>query len=306
MSGLFGATIIKGTRLTDFGQTTVSVGQPIPFGYGRFRCDGNIIAAKLPPKETRSVKRQGKGGVKTEEFSYDTSYAIAFCEGPIYGYWQITRQGKVVYSQDPNVPVEDKAYAQKWLQKATLHYGTPDQLPDSVLESIRGTGMVSGHHYLAYISLAGDDVTSNGGAVPTYEAVPMATPPEAYLTSHPYPAFIEEFAAVNVVPIGGETRIILHEYSLPSELANVGVEPIGGEMREPLVLYNLPTETASFSVLPTGGILRLPLKDAKAGVSSATYLVLPVSGSMKVSLISASVQPSSATYSIAPTGGTLT
>jgi len=186
MSGLFKSTLIKGNRITDFTQTTATVGVVIPFGYGRFPTDGNVIFAPLPPKENRTVKRQGKGGVKQESFTYTLSYAVAFCQGPIYGYWWIKRNGKVVWTNDPNAPIEDQQYAAKWAQKATFYYGTSSQLPDSTIESYKGSGNVSAFHYLAYIVVEDDDVTDGGGAVPSYEAVPIATPPEAYLTSHPY------------------------------------------------------------------------------------------------------------------------
>ena len=141
MAGLFGSITIKGNRLTEFAAQTSTVGIPIPFGFGKFPCEGNIIFAPMPPKEHVKKKKQGKGGVKTEEYSYTLSYAIAFCEGPIFGYWTIKRNGKVVWTQDPNATVEDRAYAAKWAQKATFYYGTETQLPDSTIESYKGAGI---------------------------------------------------------------------------------------------------------------------------------------------------------------------
>lgn len=187
MSGLFGSTTIKGTRITDFAQTSAEVGKPIPFGYGRFPVDGNVIWAHLPPIEVRRVEDVGGkgGGTKQETFVYITNYAIAFCLGPIYGFWTIKRNGKVVYSTDPNAPVEDHDYSQKWLERATLYYGSMNQLPDSTIESFEGSGKVSAFHGLAYIVVEGEETPD--GAIAQYEAVPIATPPEAYLTSKPYP-----------------------------------------------------------------------------------------------------------------------
>lgn len=205
MSGLFKSTLIKGNRITDFTQTTATVGVVIPFLYGRAPVDGNVIFAPLPPKEHRQVKRQGKGGVKQESFTYTLSYAIAFCRGPIYGFWWIKRNGKIVYTNDPNAPIEDKEYAAKWLQKATFYYGTSSQLPDSTIESYKGSGNVSAFRYLAYIVVEDDDVTEGGGAVPSYEAVPVGTPPEAYLTSHPYAQYyadtVDTSARVSLVTL---------------------------------------------------------------------------------------------------------
>ena len=185
MSGIFGSRTIKGTRITDFSETTATVGTVIPFGYGRFTSGGNVIWAPLPPKEHRHTQRVGKGGTRQESFTYTLSYAVAFAKGPIAGYWWIKRNGKVVYTQDPNAPIEDHEYAAKWLERATLYYGTMEQLPDSTIESYEGTGEVSAFHRLAYIVVEDDDVTDGGGAVPTYEACVIADG-ISYATSPPY------------------------------------------------------------------------------------------------------------------------
>ncbi len=187
LCGIFGATVIKGTRITDFTNTSASVGNVIPWGVGRFVAPGNVIWAPLPPKEQRKVVRQGKGGVKQETFTYTLSYSIAFSKGPIYGFWWIKRNGKIVYTRDPNAPAEDQQYAAKWLQRATLYNGGEDQLPDSTIESYEGMGQVTAHKDISSIVVEDDDVTNEGGAVPSYEACVIATPPEAYLTSKPYP-----------------------------------------------------------------------------------------------------------------------
>lgn len=185
MSGLFGSITIKGNRLTEFANQTATVGIPIPFGFGKFPCEGNVIFAPMPPKEHVKKKKQGKGGVKSEEYSYTLSYAIAFCEGPIFGFWTIKRNGKVVWTQDPAASVDDLAYAAKWAQKATFYYGTETQLPDSTIESYKGTGLVSAFRGIAYIVVEDDDVTADGGAVPTYEAICIGIG-TAYATTPPY------------------------------------------------------------------------------------------------------------------------
>src|SRR3546814_2285311 len=69
MSGIFGSTTTKGTRITDFSGTSAEVGKAIAFGYGAYPVDGIINWAPLPPVEHRQVKRQGKGGVKQETFT---------------------------------------------------------------------------------------------------------------------------------------------------------------------------------------------------------------------------------------------
>lgn len=254
MSNLFRSTVIKGNRLTDFAQSTATVGIVIPFGHGEFVTDGNVIWAALPPKEHVSRKRQGKGGVKQETYTYTMSYAVAFARGELYGYKWIKRNGKVVYTSDPNAPIDDIAYAQKWLQKTTLYYGRRSQLPDSTIESYEGSGRVSAFRDIGYIVVEDDDVTEGGGAVPTYEACVVATPPEVYLTSKPY-AQLFAVAAGTSAGIGGVTlRDLLVEGGLSDETES-GAAPTGGSIQFKSTPW-FRDETTS-GAAPTGGIIKL-------------------------------------------------
>lgn len=302
MSGLFKSTLIKGNRITDFTQTTATVGVVIPFLYGRAPVDGNVIFAPLPPKENRTVKRQGKGGVKQESFTYTLSYAIAFCRGPIYGYWWIKRNGKIVYTNDPNAPLEDKEYAAKWLQKATFYYGTSSQLPDSTIESYKGSGNVSAFRYLAYIVVEDDDVTEGGGAVPSYEAVPMGTPPEAYLTSHPYAQYYAD--TVDVVPsiasvtvhdalwVGHEDEEVSYRVRITtgylgvallsySADENISYAPtlVDGELKSQLRAFN-HDENVSYAVSVTDGFLKVSLITYDQWSESVSYSPTLVDGEL--------------------------
>lgn len=273
MSGLFGSTLIKGNRLTDFAQSTATVGIVIPFGYGRFTTDGNVIWAPLPPVEHRTVTRQGKGGVKQENFTYTLSYAIAFAKGPIYGYWWIKRNGKVVWTQDPNAPIEDIEYAAKWRQRATFYYGTMDQMPDSTIESYEGSGRVSAHRQIAYIVVEDDDVTDGGGAVPTYEACVIRGAARSY-TTPPYPVHAQDSLGVEislerggqqewpvedievaVKPLGGQIRNVLVYYDMqPEALGILGVEPLGGHIQDVMRYYDMQPESIKLlGVEPKGG-----------------------------------------------------
>ena len=176
---------VQGPRLTDATAQTSNVGVPLPFGYGVFPTAGNAIWAD-ELKEQVKRQRQGKGGgTKTTTYTYTRSYAIGICEGPIYGYLQIKRNGKLVYTSDPNAPVNDKDYSAKWLQKVTLYYGDEEQMPDSTIEAVVGAGNVAAFRGLAYIVVENDDLTDLAGAIPQYEFVVIATS-VAYATSPPY------------------------------------------------------------------------------------------------------------------------
>lgn len=232
MSSLFGSTVIKGNRLTDFANTTATVGTTIPWGAGRFVAPGNAVWAALPPKEQRKLVRQGKGGVKQETFTYTMSYAIGFTK-VIYGYWWIKRNGKMVYTNDPNAPIEDQQYAAKWLEKATLYNGGEDQLPDPTIESYEGMGQAPAHKDISSIVLEDDDVTNEGGAIPSYEACVIATPPEAYLTSLPYPQMLQDGAEFAMAPVGGNLVTILVEGEMQPSEVEYGMAPTAGKMEEP-------------------------------------------------------------------------
>ena len=276
MSGLFRSTVIPGNKLTDFAATTAQVGIPIPFGYGEYVVAGNILWAALPPKENVTRRRQGKGGVKTETYTYTLSYAVSF-GSPISSYKWIERQGKIVYTTDPNAPVEDKEYAQKWLQRATIHLGGSNQLPDSTIEAVEGSGQVSAFKHLTYIVLEEEDLTENGGAPPNYRACCYRGAAKSY-TTPPYPIHyvdkvestgnaqsgsIYEFPMDELLSLSyalnGQLRDILQPYyAEPDELLTSSFA-MDGVLRTPLVIYNSPPEAVDASSYALDGTLRTVL-----------------------------------------------
>lgn len=299
MSGIFGSTTIKGTRITDFAKTSADVGTTIPFLYGRAPVNGNVIFAHLPPDEHRQVKRQGKGGVKQESFTYTTSYAIAFCRGPIQGYWWIKRNGKVVYSQDPAAPIEDKDYAAKWAAKVMMYNGTSGQLPNSMIESYKGSGRVSAFKYLAYIAVPNEDVTEGGGAIPSYEAVPIATPPEAYLTSKVYPQYFEDNVALSV-GVYAYIQDLLQEASVARDAATEYISLTGGGLAEPLGPQTQDQAIEAIAIV--GGELRLP----PIGYSDDAMLdSVSVAGGALSVVPNGTIKQDNVVESIALTGGEL-
>lgn len=303
MSGLWKATLIKGNKITDFAQTSATVGIVIPFGRGRFPVDGNIIFAALPPKEARTVTRQGKGGTKTENFTYSMSYSIAFCVGPIYGYWWIKRNGKVVWTNDPNAPIEDKAYAAKWAQKATFYYGTSSQMPDSTIESYKGSGNVSAFRYLSHIVVEDDDVTDGGGAVPSYEAVCIATASEVYFTSKPYDQYFEDAASYSPTLRGGTLRTILHEMFMDDD-SSYRPQLMGGYLGIKLLSAE-EREYCEYSPLLIGGTLKTALISLNMPTEESSYLPTLTGGTLRVQLITQDMPREQSSYAPSLTGGTL-
>lgn len=197
---------IKGPQLTDAKAQTSTVGGPIPFGYGIFATAGNVIwAGKLV--ETKKTERQGKGGgAKTTTYSYSRSYAIGICQGSVHGLLWIKRNGKKVWTSDPNASIEDRDYADKWAQKLTIYNGGEDQLPDSTIVASVGVGNVSAFRGLCYVVIEDDDLTEVAGAVPQYEFCVIATPPEAYLTTTPYPQYHRDDMTMSAFFVGASTK----------------------------------------------------------------------------------------------------
>jgi hypothetical protein len=90
---------IEGARLDALRITSATEGAVIPRLYGRMRMGGNIIWATDFREETKTTTQGGgKGGggggkVKTTEYLYYASFAVALCEGPITGIGRIWADG---------------------------------------------------------------------------------------------------------------------------------------------------------------------------------------------------------------------
>ncbi|WP_296247939.1 hypothetical protein [uncultured Stenotrophomonas sp.] len=207
---------VRGPRLSDSMAQTSTVGGVIPFGYGRYVTGGNIVWCDRLIEHVKR-QRQGKGASsKTTTYTYTRSYAVGVCQGEIYGFLWIKRNGKKVYTSDPAATAEEKAYSSKWLQKVTLYRGGESQMPDSTIVAVEGAGNVSPFRGLAYIVVENDDLTDLSGAIPQYEFCVVATPPEAYLTSHPYTQYFEDSASITPMFGGASSRALLIELEVDS------------------------------------------------------------------------------------------
>ncbi len=92
---------IEGPRLDSLRITSSTEGAVVPRLYGRMRIGGNIIWATDFREETRTTTQGGgKGGgggkVRTTEYLYYASFAVALCEGPITGIGRIWADGKLM------------------------------------------------------------------------------------------------------------------------------------------------------------------------------------------------------------------
>ena len=92
---------IEGARLDTLRITSATEGAVIPRLYGRMRIGGNIIWATDFREETKTTTQGGgKGGgggkVKTTEYLYYASFAVALCEGPITGIGRVWADGNAM------------------------------------------------------------------------------------------------------------------------------------------------------------------------------------------------------------------
>lgn len=202
---------VKGPRLSDAMSQTSSIGGVIPFGYGRYVTAGNIIWRDRLIEHVKR-QRQGKGASsKTTTYTYTRSYAVGVCQGEIYGFHWIKRNGKKVYTSDPAATAEEKAYSAKWLRKVTLHRGGESQMPDSTIVAVEGAGNVSPFRGLAYIVVENDDLTDLSGAIPQYEFAVIATS-VAYVTTQPY--VIEHFEDIDIAARSGAVTNVQQPFDL--------------------------------------------------------------------------------------------
>lgn len=208
-------TVVKGPQITDSVQQTSSVGAPIPYGWGRFPCTGNVIWAG-PLVSHKKRERVGKGGQINETYTYTRSYAIGVCEGPINDYVWIKKNGKYVYAADPDwlgnylgwdakTIADLKAARTKFLSYATLYKGTDTQMPDSTIEAVVGVGNVSPFRDLAYIVIENEDQTDQRGALSQWEFCVDKSIPTSYLTTVPPTPLWEPLIDI---PAGGTVRCV--------------------------------------------------------------------------------------------------
>lgn len=174
IGGTVGAIVdpqrIEGPRLGEAKTQTAQDGVPLIYGYGTFPCAGNV--AWVDEVKEHRHKEGGKGGPEQVTYTYTISYMVVVCKGEISGYKLIRRNGKVVYDARTDAELlalgytsqeiaETRAAQAEFLQRATLYYGTNDQMPDPTMVAVKGGGEVPAYTGIAYIVMT-DDETREG------------------------------------------------------------------------------------------------------------------------------------------------
>ena len=159
----------------------------IPRLYGRMRMGGNIIWATDFREETKTTTQGGgKGGgggkVKTTEYLYYASFAVALCEGPITGIGRIWADGK---------PMDLSGVTWRW------YPGDETQTADPLIAARMGAANTPAYRGTAYVVFEELALSTYGNRLPqlSFEVFrPLADPDTAEGLTR----------AVTLIPASGE------------------------------------------------------------------------------------------------------
>ena len=178
---------IEGARLDTLRITSATEGAVIPRLYGRMRMGGNIIWATDFREETKTTTQGGgKGGgggkVKTTEYLYYASFAVALCEGPITGIGRIWADGK---------PMDLSGVTWRW------YPGDEAQTADPFIAARMGAANTPAYRGTAYVVFEELALSTYGNRLPqlSFEVFrPLADPDTAEGLTR----------AVTMIPASGE------------------------------------------------------------------------------------------------------
>ncbi len=137
-----------------------SYNRPIPKVWGTARVAGNIIWADDIQEHVRTETREVSVGSGKNESSYTEtttyywytcSFAVALCQGPIYGVRRIWADGKLIYNRATWASDSEVAASENLEELMTVYTGTETQTPDPLLQAYCGAGSSPAYRGLAYV-----------------------------------------------------------------------------------------------------------------------------------------------------------
>lgn len=145
---------IQGPRLSDLKVQSSAYGKDIPIVYGTMRIAGNVIWS-TPIRETAHEEEQGKGGSSSSvtTYTYDATFAVGLCEGPIIGIRRIWADAKLIYKMDEGVTLEEIMASNRAASGFTIYTGSQTQQPDPLIQADKGaanTQAFRGHAYVVF------------------------------------------------------------------------------------------------------------------------------------------------------------
>lgn len=156
--GYSSTTHSSGPRLKDLSIQTSSYGVMIPMVFGVIRTAGNIIWS-MPLKEVMAAHRYEAGakGSKVShvrnEYKYFASFAVSICEGPIDEVIRIYAGRELLRMDQYNI---------------RIYKGTEDQMPDTLIESVKGLGKAPAFRGQAYVVFEDFPLAEFGNHLPNF------------------------------------------------------------------------------------------------------------------------------------------
>ena len=154
-----GSSVVEHGKIDRFRLTNSGEGNAISQLYGRMRMSGQVIwASDFLETSSTTTSGGGKGGpaqpkTTTTSYSYSVSLALAVCEGEIVRIGRVWADGEELARGDLNMRV---------------YKGTPDQLPDPLMEAVEGQGVVPAYRGTAYVVIEDLALERFGNRVPQF------------------------------------------------------------------------------------------------------------------------------------------
>lgn len=176
----------QGPRLSSLTVQASTEGAPIPEIAGGVRLAGQIIWAtnykEVPTTQKQGGKGTGATTTETTTYAYYGNFAVGLCEGVIDRIGRIWADGK---------PLDQTGVTLR------VYRGTADQLPDSLIEGVQGTGQAPAYRGTAYV------VFDHFALAPFGNRIPQLTF-EVFRKVGTQASLEDLITAVSVIPGAGE------------------------------------------------------------------------------------------------------
>ena len=214
-----GSEPVEQGRVERFRVVGASEGAPVARVYGRMRLGGQVIWSSGITEHL--VTEEGAGGsgkglfstqsASTQTYRYMISMAVAVSEGVISHVGRVWADGQEIAPDALNMRV---------------YTGTEDQMPDPLIEAVKGAGAAPAYRGTAYVVIEALDLTSFGNRVPVLNF-------EVFRPEQPdQPVEVARGTrAVAIIPGTGEYALAtttVHSGALPGEATPVNENtPLG-------------------------------------------------------------------------------
>lgn len=161
-----------GPRLGDLKVQTSTYGNPIPVGWGSFRCAGNVIwsTPKLETAHSQTSGGKGGGGEVTQvSYTYSQSFAVAICAGEIAGIRRIWANGKLIYNLSDTADVATVVASNQQAVGIRFYTGSETQTADSLIQAYVGVANTPAYRGTAYVVFENLQLADYGNQMPNLE-----------------------------------------------------------------------------------------------------------------------------------------